>query len=124
MTMIAYIGDSREASSKPMLQLSGLACKDVLNSLDPQEASGFCGVEIAMLSDDLDIELAEGLLEFCSAVPAGGICLNVVHTDLGSGTECEQRLFELTAERKVREAEKVWAEKLKRESSKEKDFAA
>jgi len=124
MTMIEYIEDSEEISTKPMLQLSGLACKDVLNSLDIKAADKFSGVEVAMLSDDLDIELAEGLLDFCSAVSAGGTCLNVVHTDLGSGTDCEQRLFELIGERSMRETEKTWSEKLKRDSSKEKDFAA
>lgn len=122
MGIIEYVGD-QEVAAGPMLQLSRLACKDVLNSLENKEASSFCGVEVSMLSDDLDIELAEGLLDFCAAVPAGGTCLNVVHTDLGSGTECEQRLFELTAERKIRESEKVWAEKTKRDSGKKKDFA-
>jgi len=122
--MIEYVGDdTQEAIAGPMLQLSRLACKDVLNSLDVKEASKFCGVEVSMLSDDLDFDLAEGLLDFCAAVPAGATCLNVVHTDLGSGTECEQRLFELTAERQMRTNEKVWAEKLKRDSGKEKDFA-
>jgi len=118
--MIQYV---EEKAAGPMLQLSRLACKDVLNSLDVKEAPRFSGVEISMLSDDLDIELAEGLLDFCQEVPAGA-CLSVLHTDLGSGTDCEQRLFELTAERRLRESEKIWAEKLKRDSSKEKDFAA
>jgi hypothetical protein len=97
----------------------------VLNQLDAKEAADFGGVEVSMLADDLDIELAEGLLDFCaSKKSSSGACLNVMHTDLGSGTECEQRLFELTAERRMRESEKVWAEKLKRDSGKEKDFAA
>merc|ERR1719316_987941 len=76
-----------------------------------------------MLNDDLDTELAQGLLKFCAAVQETGSCLSITHTDLGSGTDCEQRLFDLAAERQVRESEKVWAEKLKRDSSKEKDFA-
>merc|ERR1719199_1873525 len=121
--MIEYVGESQDVAG-PTLQLSRLACKDVLNSLDVKEASRFRGVEVSMLSDDLDIELAEGLLDFCSAVPEGGACLNITHADLGSGTDCEQRLFELTAERRVRESEKAWAEKTKRDSGKEKDFAA
>jgi hypothetical protein len=77
-----------------------------------------------MLTDDLDAELASSVLEFCAAVSAGGACLSITHSDLGSGRDDEQRLFELTAERRVRENEKVWAEKIKRDSSKEKDFSA
>jgi len=124
MGIIEYLGDNIEdAPAGEMLQLSRLPCKDVLNSLDVKEASRYCGVQVSLLGDDLDFELAEGLLDFCAAVPAGTACLSVVHTDLGSGTECEQRLFELTAERKIREGEKVWAEKTKRDSGKEKDFA-
>jgi len=123
MAMIEYVGDNQEAKG-PMLELSRLPCKDVLSQLDAKQAPNFSGVSVSMLSDDLDADLACGLLDFCSAVPQGGACLSVTHTDLGSGTDCEQRLFELTAERLIREREKVWAEKLKRDSSKEKDFAA
>jgi len=122
--MIEYVGDNQEALAGPMLQLSRLSQPDALRRLDVKEAPRVRGVEVSMLSDDLDVELARGLLDFCAAVPSGGACLSITHTDLGSGTDCEQRLFELNAERHVRESEKVWAEKIKRESSKEKDFAA
>lgn len=122
--MIEYVGDNQEALAGPMVQLSRLSQPDALRRLDVKEAPRLCGVEVSMLSDDLDVELARGLLDFCAAVPSGGACLSITHTDLGSGTDCEQRLFELNAERHVRESEKVWAEKIKRESSKEKDFAA
>merc|ERR1719335_2119140 len=76
-----------------------------------------------MFGDDLGTEIVGRLLDFCSGV-TGGACLSIAHTDLGSGTDCEQRLFDLTNERRLRESEKVWAEKVKRDSSKEKDFAA
>lgn len=122
--MIEYVGDNQEALAGSMLQLSRLSQPDALRRLDVKEAPRVRGVEVSMLSDDLDVELARGLLDFCAAVPSGGACLSITHTDLGSGTDCEQRLFELNAERHVRESEKVWAEKIKRESSKEKDFAA
>lgn len=123
--MIAYVGDSTpEALAGPLLQLSRLGRKEVLSRLDLEEAPSFRGVDVSMLTDDLDAELASSVLEFCTAVSAGGACLSITHSDLGSGRDDEQRLFELTAERRVRENEKVWAEKLKRDSSKEKDFSA
>lgn len=122
--MIQYVGSSQEQLAGPLLQITRLGCKDGLCRLDVKEAPRFRGVEVSMLSDDLDTEFARGLLSFCGAVPSSAACLSITHTDLGSGTDCEQRLFDLTAERRVRESEKVFAEKLKRDSSKEKDFAA
>lgn len=117
--MIEDLEDIQEELG-PLLQLAHLDCKNVLNQLDGKEAAHFCGVEVSMLKDDLDFELAEGLLDFCATMPAGGARLNIMHTDLGSGTDCEQRLFDLAAERRMRETEKVWAEKLKRDSGKKK----
>jgi len=124
--MIEYVGDSQDIQddgSRILLSLSGLECKDVLPRLVSEQASCFGGVEVSMLDDGLDTALVNGLLDFCAAGPAGGACLSITHSDLGSGTDCEQRLLELTAERRVRESEKVWAEKTKRDSSKEKDFS-
>jgi len=121
--MIEHVETSQDDLAAPMLQISCQGSKGALSQLDTQAAQDFRGVEVSMLSDDLDTELAGRLLDFCAAVQ-GGACLSIVHTDLGSGTDCEQRLFELTNERRVRENEKVFAEKVKRESSKEKDFSA
>lgn len=122
--MIEEVQISQDELAGPLLQISCLGQKAALSQLDVQAAQGFCGVEVSMLSEPLDTELAGRLLEFCGAVPSGGACLSIVHTDLGSGTDCEQRIFDLSNERKQRETEKVWAEKLKRDSSKEKDFSA
>lgn len=122
--MIEYVGDAQEKTAAPMLELSHLTCKEVLSRLNSKDAPSYSGVEVAMLGDDLDIDMARALLDFCAGVPARAACLSITHSDLGSGTECEQRLFELAAERKIRESEKSWAEKVKRDSSKEKDFAA
>lgn len=107
-----------------MLQVSRLSCSGAFSKIDSNQAQSYSGVDVSMLSDDLDIDLAQSLLKFCAAVPSGVASLSITHSDLGSGTDCEQRIFEFNAERKVRESEKVWAEKIKRESSKEKDFAA
>lgn len=122
--MIEYVGDSQDQPEVPVLQLARLSCDDALKKLKSKEAPHFSGVELSMLNDDLDIDLAQGLLEFCAGGPASAARLSIMHTDLGSGTDCEQRLFQLNAERKVREGEKAFAEKTKRDSSKEKDFSA
>jgi hypothetical protein len=121
--MIEFVGNNQEAEARSLLSLSRLDVKDVLPRLTCEQPSCFGGVEVSMLDDSLDAALVNGLLDFCAAVPEAGACLSITHSDLGSGTECEQRLLELTAERAVRESEKVWAEKTKRDSSKEKDFS-
>jgi hypothetical protein len=122
--MIEYIGDSQVQPARPTLQLGRSTCSEALSELNGRDPQSYGGVEVSMLMNDLDIELAQALLKFCAAVPSSVASLSVTHSDLGSGTDCEQRMFDLTAERKVRESEKAWAEKLKRDSSKEKDFAA
>lgn len=122
--MIEYVGGSQDQPVEPLLELSRVSCKDVFRRLDNKEAPNFSGVEVSMLGDDLDADLSRALLDFCAGVKSHAAILSIVHTDLGSGTDCEQRLFDLTAERKLRESEKGWAEKLKRDSSKEKDFSA
>lgn len=121
--MIEFVGNSQDNDARPLLSLSRVDVKDVLPRLTCEQPSCFRGVEMSMLDDSLDAVLVNALLDFCAAVPEGSACLSITHSDLGSGTECEQRLLELIAERAVRENEKVWAEKTKRDSSKEKDFS-
>lgn len=108
---------------RPLLQLSQLSGSDVVSRVQANDAQNFGGIEVSMLQD-LDTESAQCLLNFCKAVPCGVASLSITHSDLGSGTDCEQRLFDYAVERKVRESEKAFAEKMKRDSSKEKDFAA
>lgn len=122
--MIEYVGDCQDEAARPLLQLSRLTCGDALSRADSNKAQSYGGVEVSMLMDELDAQLAQGLLNFCAAVPSSAATLSITHSDLGSGTDCEQRIFELKAEGKVKENEKVWATKLKLDSSKEKDFAA
>merc|ERR1712060_2125 len=52
-----------------------------------------------------------------------GVSLRLAHTELGSGTDCEQRLFDAKAERVQRENEEKFHRKAKSDSSKEKDFS-
>jgi len=73
---------------------------------------------------DFDEELVSALWDCCGRLSSnGGVTLSVAHNDLGSGTDCEQRIFDLKAERVVRESEKAFHEKKRLESSKQKDFA-
>lgn len=115
---------TQEQVSKPVLQLKRSTCEKSMQRLSEAEACKFGGAELTMMRGEFTKELVECLLTFCAAAaPAGGARLSLAHNDLGSGTECEQRLFELSAERRVRESEKAMAEKVKRDSSKEKDFS-
>lgn len=107
-----------------MLRLPrGTTKEDALSNLDEARkgAQSFSGIEAPLLDCELDTELVEPMLEFCSSVP-GGASLRVSHNDLGSGKDVEQRLFERLAERELREAEKKKSEQKKRDSSKQKDF--
>lgn len=92
-----------------------------------EEAHNFGGLEASLLSCPVDAELADKLLDLCAALPrsddGSGSCLQLAHNDLGSGTECEQRIFDVLVEREAREKEKVYYEKLKKESHNSKDFS-
>lgn len=109
----------------PVLQLPRAAREEVLATLATrgEEAAKFRGLDASLLDCDLDAEIAEGVAAFCGALAPGGAALRLAHNDLGSGTDCEQRIFELKAERESRETEKAFYEKKKKESSAQKDFA-
>jgi len=49
--------------------------------------------------------------------------LSIAHNDLSSGSDCEQRIFELKAEKESREAERAFHQKKKKDSGATKDFA-
>lgn len=103
-------------------------------ALEGQEPASYGGLDLSMLSDcEFDRELAGRAFDFCgslldspslSSACGGGAILRLAHNDLGSGTQCEQRIFELKAERELREREKAFFKKRKSDSSKEKDFAS
>lgn len=102
----------------------GATKEEVVARLDEAqpEARNHRGVDAALLGCEVDRELAEGLLEFCVCAP--GAILRLAHNDLGSGTDCEQRLFDRLREQEAKEKEKKFHEQAKRDSSKEKDFSA
>jgi len=80
-------------------------------------------LDLSCLSCRLDAEILPQLLAFLEALPVVNVSLCLAHNDLGSGTICEQRVFELKAEREMRESEKAFHQKKKADSSKAKDFS-
>jgi len=91
-----------------------------------KEAHNFSGLDASLLSCAVDTELADKLLDFCAALPqsaGSGSYLQLAHNDLGSGTDCEQRIFDRLVEREAREKEKTYHEKAKKEAANSKDFS-
>lgn len=118
--------EAREEEA-PILQLSRVSREKILTQLpytgDPK-APGFRGLDLSLLGFRLDdAEVLEHVLDFCAALPAGNTTLRFTHNDLGSGTDCEQRVFDILAETEIRRSEKDFHIKKKRESSNQKDFA-
>lgn len=109
---------------------AGATREDLFSALDSAaaEKGGFNGVDASLLDCEVDREVADKLLSFCAGLPCPadgvGIALRLAHTDLGSGTDCEQRLFDCLAEREATERQLKLQEQAKRDSSKEKDFSA
>lgn len=110
--------------SEVLLQVTGQGA-DAKAQLRIAEARGFTGLDLSTCaSTGIDEELAKAVCDFCAALPiAGGGVLRLKHCDLGSGTSLEQRCFDLIAEQEIRQSEKAFYEKKKRDSSAQKDFA-
>eukprot|EP00416_Gambierdiscus_australes_P042304 CAMPEP_0171098654 /NCGR_PEP_ID=MMETSP0766_2-20121228/48974_1 /TAXON_ID=439317 /ORGANISM="Gambierdiscus australes, Strain CAWD 149" /LENGTH=299 /DNA_ID=CAMNT_0011558051 /DNA_START=33 /DNA_END=932 /DNA_ORIENTATION=+ len=107
----------------PVLQLSQATREQLLNQLAVKGELQYRALQLPRLRCRVDAELVEVIVSFCAALPSGGVALSLAHNDLGSGTDCEQRLFDLKLEREQREAEKAYHQKKKSDSSKEKDFS-
>jgi len=115
-------GSLADEGQAPALRLSQATREKVAGALDDQEALGYGGVDLSLLRCELDEDLADSLVSFCGNLH-GGSFLRVAHCDLGSGTICEQRLYDLKQLRQAAEKEKAFYAKMKADSSKEKDFA-
>lgn len=127
MVTLEAIGEKAECTqcepAAAILRLPrDVALEEALARLDVSAAQKFRGLDLSMLRHGVSTELVRKILSFCSALRPDGGELSLAHNDLGSGTDCEQRLFDLTAEQRLRESEKVFFEKMKRDSSQEKDF--
>lgn len=92
--------------------------------MEKHNACNFRGVDLSLFRGNIDEEFIQSLLTFCETLPTGGSSLCMSHIDLGSGTNCEQRIYELVSEKKLRESEQKFHEKKKLDSSKQKEFAA
>lgn len=122
--------DEQVQVEEPMLPLLELPSKSrdkllmALEMMEDGECHGHGGVDISFLpGDDLDSEVVTRCLGFCNSVLNHGATLRIAHSDLGSGTDCEQRIFELKALRLMKERElKHWREH-KKKSSSQKDFS-
>jgi len=117
------MGTSNTEGVAAMLQMPRGTTKEQAFELCEQskDKEGYSGIDAALLECELDMELVERLLEFCSSCP-NDASLRVAHNDLGSGKDVEQLIFEKLAERNVREGEKKMNEQKKRDSAKQKDF--
>jgi len=109
----------------PLLRSWGLAPEEAVQKLQgmQEEAANVHGLDLSMLDGDLSEELIRSALDFCKGTASGGAVLRFAHCDLGSGTNCEQRVFDLKAERNLQEMERSFNMKKKSESAKKKDFA-
>lgn len=105
-----------------VLHLSRATHEQALSHFKRRDPREYSRLDLSLLSCNVDMELADALFEFCKALPVG-VALRLAHNDLGSGTECEQHMFDLKAEREMRESEKAYHEQKKRDSSKEKEFS-
>lgn len=116
----------------PLLQLTRTTREEAFSQFDAEKPKCYSGVDLSMLKFELDGDSVHQILEFCSSIhksagnddPESGVTLRIAYTDLGSGTDCEQRIFELKFQRSMREKEMAYWEKMKRDSAKEKDFAS
>eukprot|EP00929_Paragymnodinium_shiwhaense_P003102 TRINITY_DN103503_c0_g1_i1.p1 TRINITY_DN103503_c0_g1~~TRINITY_DN103503_c0_g1_i1.p1 ORF type:complete len:316 (-),score=80.55 TRINITY_DN103503_c0_g1_i1:145-1092(-) len=120
------VADEVEEPLLPLLELPGKSRERLLAVLEMMEdgQSSHGGVDISFLpGEDLDSEVVERTLNFCSSVLQHGATLRIAHSDLGSGTTCEQRIFELIAARKLKERELAHWREHKKKSSSQKDFS-
>jgi len=101
----------------------GDAAQKISQLEEENGAQQYDGLDLSMLDGMLDQDLVGKALDFCSRA-RGGALLRLAHCELGTGTNCEQRIFDLKAEKAVQESEKVLHVHKKSESSKQKDFAA
>lgn len=119
------------AAPYSLQKMRGSSREEMLAQVDAQTTSRkYRGLDVSMLGCELDAQLIERSLGFLAACDKGdvlenrnGLTLRLAHNDLGSGTDCEQRILELLNERAFQEREKAGFQKKKSESSKQKDFS-
>lgn len=122
--MVQHALAGGEADGRLVLQLARADREEVLRGLAArEEAPKLRGLDVSLLRCDFDTEIAESVIALCGALAPGGAALRLAHNDIGSGSDCEQRIFDLKAERESRETEKAFYVKKKKDSSAAKDFS-
>ena len=104
------------------LSMSGCSAADLPSSLTAAEKDGFTGLDLSLLDGEVDENVVSHALQF-TRLSGKQASLRLSHVDLGSGTDCEQRMFDLHAERELRNTERAVHVGKKGESAKQKDFA-
>jgi len=121
-------GEELQEPALPLLELPGKSRDKLLMALEmleDSESHGHGGLDISLLAAGaLDSEVVDRSLNFCSSVLDQGATFRIAHSDLGSGTDCEQRMFELTGQRKLKDRELTHWREHKKKSSSQKDFSA
>merc|ERR1711862_174166 len=104
--------------------------EDALSHLNPQKAHEYSGIDVSMLSFELDGESVHAMFEFTAKIfkdakadgtlygigPYGGVSLRIAHSDISSGTEMEQRIYDLKKQRLLRDEELAHWTKMKKDS--------
>ena len=103
-----------------ILSLSGYNTADLASGF-PAEGN-FTGLDLSLLEGDVDEDVVTQSLQF-TRLSGKKANLRLAHVDLGSGTDAEQRMFDLRAERELRTTERAVHVGKKSESAKQKDFA-
>ena len=103
-----------------ILSLSGYNTADLASGF-PAEGN-FTGLDLSLLEGDVDEDVVTQSLQF-TRLSGKKANLRLAHVDLRSGTDAEQRMFDLRAERELRTTERAVHVGKKSESAKQKDFA-
>ena len=104
------------------LSLAGCSTADVLSLLAAAEKDQLRGLDLSLLDGVVGEEVISQALHF-TRLSGKQARFRLAHVDLGSGTDSEQRMFDLRAERELRNTERAVHVGKKSESAKQKDFA-
>lgn len=122
MTGAAMIQDAEG----PVLQLSRATKEEALDKLSSQDTPQFTGgVDLSLLKGSIDDDLMKCLLRFCGSLRHNdnGSQLRLANNDIGSGTDCEQGIFDTKFEAAGRQRELKYHQKKKLDSANQKEFS-
>ncbi|OLP96879.1 DEAD-box ATP-dependent RNA helicase 14 [Symbiodinium microadriaticum] len=105
-----------------ILSLAGYNAVDLASGSGFPAEGSFTGLDLSLLEGEVDEDVVQQSLQF-TRLSGKKANLRLAHVDLGSGTDAEQRMFDLRAERELRSTERAVHVGKKSESAKQKDFA-